>query len=512
MKIARILIVLLLGAASCLSAAATGTTTTISSSLNPSAYGQTVTFTATVASKLGGSPPDGTVTFMQGATVLATQPLSSGSASFATSTLKSGGTDSIHAVYSGDSSFSGSSSLAVKQVVNRAATTTTLASSQNPSNSGQSVTFTAIVAVGMGLTATGNVAFYNGSTLLGTVALSGGAANYTTTKLPVGQNSITALYKGNSSFATSTSSALNQMVGVTQSFDSTMTWDGVTRYYRVFVPAGLPANPPMLLMLHGTHYTTTFDPQVVISLNWGWNSIAEQYGFILVQPASTWNPQTGQWNWNSYFMDGAFPAPAPDDSGFLRQLIANLTTQYNVNPKQVYVTGFSSGAQMTERVGNELSDVVAAIAPFSGQLVGQRVPPPMLPPNPPAHPMSVLEWHGTLDQSLWPCGNGTTKYSAVTFTLDTVDDTFNYWANAPQNSCTTLQTTQPLCLNGSPNDTNNAATPGLPGMTGNIATGCANSNTTVQFIWEPGVAHTTAPKTYLKNVTTWLFFAAHPKP
>ena len=167
---------------------------------------------------------------------------------------------------------------------------------------------------------------------------------------------------------------------------------------------------------------------------------------------------------------------------------------------------------MTERVGNELSDVVAAIAPFSGQLVGQQVPPPVLPPNPPANPISVLEWHGTLDQSLWPCGNGTTKYSAVTFTLDTVDDTFNYWVNAPQNSCTKLQTTQPLCLNGSPNDTNDAPTPGLPGMTGNIATSCAGSNTEVQFIWEPGVAHTTAPHTYLKNVTTWLFFAAHSKP
>ena len=53
---------------------------------------------------------------------------------------------SIKAVYGGDSNFAGSTSKAVKQVVNKATTTTTLTSSQNPSNFGQSVTFTASVA------------------------------------------------------------------------------------------------------------------------------------------------------------------------------------------------------------------------------------------------------------------------------------------------------------------------------------------------------------------------------
>ena len=194
-------------------------------------------------------------------------------------------------------------------------------------------------------------------------------------------------------------------------------------------------------------------------------------------------------------MDAAFPAPAPDDSGFLRQLIVNLTAQYNVNPNQVYVAGFSSGAQMTERVGVEISDLVAAIIPASGQLVGQQVPPPLL-PGAALAPIAVQEWHGTLDENLWPCSNGTTKYSGVTFTLDTVDDTFNYWAQ--QNACTALQTTQTLCTNG-------AATPGLAG---NLATSCAGSNVEVQFIWEPNVAHSWQQQ---QDTARWLFFAAHPK-
>jgi poly(3-hydroxybutyrate) depolymerase len=519
MKVARILVVLLLGTASSLSAGAgalTPTTTALSSSPNPSAYGLAVTFTAVVTSTLG-APPDGeTVSFMKGTTALGTETLSGGSASFTTSTLNVG-TIPIKAVYGGDSNFAGSTSKAVSQVVSKAPTTTTLASSLNPSNDGQSVTFTASVAPEFSGTVTGNVAFNNGSTKLRTVSLSGGVASYTTTTLPLGTDLISAVYKGSSSFTTSTSGALSQAVETGTFIDSTMTWDGITRYYEVYLPANLPANPPMLLMLHGTKYTSTSDPEAIITLNWGWQPVADEYAFILVKPASTWDPTTTQWNWNSYFMDAAFspaesgtctepPATAcPDDSGFLRNLIVNLTAQYNVNPNAIYVTGMSSGAQMTERVGVEISDLVAAIAPVSGQMEGQQAPPPpVLVPGSAVAPISVQEWHGTLDEELPPCNYGTTVYSNVTFSLDTVDDTFNYWV--AQNSCTTLQTTQPLCLNGAPNNANDAPVPGLPGLSGNVATGCAN-NTEVQFIWEPNVGHSFQQQ---NNTARWLFFAAHP--
>ena len=59
MKVARILVVLLLGTASSLSAvcgALTPTTTALSSSPNPSAYGLAVTFTAVATSTLGAPP------------------------------------------------------------------------------------------------------------------------------------------------------------------------------------------------------------------------------------------------------------------------------------------------------------------------------------------------------------------------------------------------------------------------------------------------------------------------
>jgi len=92
------------------------TKTTLSSSPNPSAYGQTVVFTAVVSSSFG-TPPDGeAVSFMKGTTLLGTGTLSGGSATFMTSTLKVG-TDAIWAVYDGDSDFGSSKSAPLKQVV-----------------------------------------------------------------------------------------------------------------------------------------------------------------------------------------------------------------------------------------------------------------------------------------------------------------------------------------------------------------------------------------------------------
>jgi len=100
-------------------AALAETTTMLTSSPNPSSYGLPVTFTAVVSSSEG-APPDGeTISFMNGKTVLGTGTLSSGSASFTTSTLKVGAT-SVTAVYGGDSNFAGSTSNVVKQVVEKA--------------------------------------------------------------------------------------------------------------------------------------------------------------------------------------------------------------------------------------------------------------------------------------------------------------------------------------------------------------------------------------------------------
>jgi hypothetical protein len=186
------------------------TTTTISSSPNPSTYGQAVTFTASTTSS-DGAPPDGdSVSFYKGTTVVGTGTFSGGEATFTTSNLEPG-TNAIKASYLGDQNLAASVSKAVSQVVDKATTTTALASSLNPSNSGQSVTFTASVTPQFGGTIVGTVTFYDGTTLLKTVGISRGSAKFTTQTLGAGTHNISAAYNGSAGFEGS-SASLTQTV------------------------------------------------------------------------------------------------------------------------------------------------------------------------------------------------------------------------------------------------------------------------------------------------------------
>src|SRR5215831_10470314 len=143
------------------------TTTTVTSSPNPSVFGQSVTFTATVTSS--GGVPVGTVTFSEGSTVLASNVAvdGSGHAAFNTSSLAVG-SHTITASFTGNATWGNSSGSdsASPQVVNKAGTTTTVSSSGNPSVFSQSVTFTAAVTAnspGSGIP-TGTVTFKDGNT------------------------------------------------------------------------------------------------------------------------------------------------------------------------------------------------------------------------------------------------------------------------------------------------------------------------------------------------------------
>lgn len=183
------------------------TNTSLTSAPNPSAYGEAVTFTAEVGWSEG-APPDGeNVSFMSGKTLLGTGMLSDGSASFTTSTFKVG-TTAVKAVYGGDSNFASSTSEAVKQVVDKATTTTALVSSLNPSTVGESVTFTASVSPQFSGIPIGNIVFKDGTKTLKTVALSGGAAEYTTSTLTSGTHTITATYNGSTDFTGSSDSVI----------------------------------------------------------------------------------------------------------------------------------------------------------------------------------------------------------------------------------------------------------------------------------------------------------------
>jgi len=199
------------------------TSTAVQSSLNPSIFGQSITFTANVTNTATGATPTGSVQFVVdgvnfGSAVAlagAGNSATAGSTAVASLTVP-GSPHSIVANFSNsDGNFSNSSGNTT-QTVTKAATTTMVTSSGSPSTLNQNVTFTATVVDSTPMstaTPTGTVNFYDGANLIGNGALNAsGVATFSTSTLAVGSHSITAQYVGDANFTGSTSSAITQVV------------------------------------------------------------------------------------------------------------------------------------------------------------------------------------------------------------------------------------------------------------------------------------------------------------
>ncbi len=187
-------------------------TSVVTASANPSVYGQSVTFTATLCAVApGAGTPTGTVTFMDCGAILGTGTLGAdGQATFSTGGL-SVGNHVITVSYSGDPDFSASASANLAETVHRAAATSVVTASLNPSVYGQSVTFTATLsaaAPGAGAP-TGTVTFMDGGAPLEMATLNAsGQATFSTSALSAGTHAITVAYGGDANFSASASTSL----------------------------------------------------------------------------------------------------------------------------------------------------------------------------------------------------------------------------------------------------------------------------------------------------------------
>jgi polyhydroxybutyrate depolymerase len=157
------------------------------------------------------------------------------------------------------------------------------------------------------------------------------------------------------------------------------------------------------------------------------NAASDQKGFIAIYPygvASSWN--AGQ-------CCGTAWVDAVDDVGFLKKLLAQIEADYCIDERRVYATGMSNGGFLSHRLGCEMADVFAAIAPVAGVLG--------LPECKPTRPVPVIEFHGTSDP-LVPYNGGNPLLNlglqgALNF--DSVGHTVQGWRD--RNGCTETQQT-----------------------------------------------------------------------
>jgi hypothetical protein len=128
--------------------------------------------------------------------------------------------------------------------ITQAPSETSLATSSLTPTFGTSVTLTATTASTTNGTPTGTISFYDGTTLLNAtpVALSGGVATLAPVTLPLGSQSLTAVYSGDANFITSTSSVVSENV-ITPDFT-----------------IGSPTPPQSILPTQSANYTITLTP------------------------------------------------------------------------------------------------------------------------------------------------------------------------------------------------------------------------------------------------------------
>lgn len=148
----------------------------------------------------------------------------------------------------------------------------------------------------------------------------------------------------------------------------TFEFGGIQRSYLLHVPSSYQGKAvPLVIFLHGAGGNSEGAAR-----HNGWLEKADQEGFIAVFPqGAPLDPKreghffTNPNIWN----DGLHRSTIPvDDIAYLRKVIGDVTQSYKIDPKKIYLTGFSNGASMTFRAGIEMSDLLAAIAPVSGHL------------------------------------------------------------------------------------------------------------------------------------------------
>jgi hypothetical protein len=184
--------------------------TVVTSSNNPSVGGSSVTFTAQVPGNC--NVPTGSVTFLDGATSIGTVALdSSADASITTSSLTVG-THTITVTYPGDFNFYKSISAPLTQTVIGYPTATTLTVSPNPASAFTPITLSSTLSSNFGHP-TGTIVFTaGGQTLASAPVGANGQATTTISSLGAGAYSVVATYQASTTFATSSSAAVNETV------------------------------------------------------------------------------------------------------------------------------------------------------------------------------------------------------------------------------------------------------------------------------------------------------------
>ena len=144
---------------------------------------------------------------------------------------------------------------------------------------------------------------------------------------------------------------------------------GKASFYRVthprpttiYVPSSYdPATPmPLVFLFHGAG-----DSGQAVESYMQFRPLAESRGFFYCYPDGSMSYGYRVWSATDVDHDPSadWGAPIPDDPGYARELIEEITRRFNVDRKRIYMVGRSNGADMAWRMGAQFADLVAGIS------------------------------------------------------------------------------------------------------------------------------------------------------
>jgi len=122
--------------------------------------------------------------------------------------------------------------------------------------------------------------------------------------------------------------------------------------------------------------------------------LADEASMLFLAPDGTpMSDGTPFWNATDACCD--FERIGTDDVAYLTWLVAEVSAEYNVDPKRVFLVGHSNGGFMSYRLACERADLFAGVVSLAG---ATWLDPARCSPS---EPVSVLQIHGTLDDTVF---------------------------------------------------------------------------------------------------------------